>query len=53
MTRILSTTDNITEDKILRALDQGIEDMKAGRELPLDEAFQKISEIRKARQSAI
>ena len=50
MTRVLSVTDSITEDKVLRALDQGIEDMKAGRELPLDEAFQKI---RKAKRNAI
>lgn len=35
------------QDKSLRnALDRGIDDMEAGRELPLDEAMEKITELR-------
>lgn len=30
----------------MRVLDRGIDDMEAGNELPLDEAFQKIRELR-------
>ncbi len=52
MRHVLST-DNITEDKLLKALDRGIEDMEAGREFPLHEAFQMIKEIRKAKYDAI
>ncbi len=29
-------------DKLLRMLDRGIDDMESGRELPLDEAFERI-----------
>ena len=37
---------------ILRMLDRGIDDMEAGRELPLKDAFQKISELRDIRRNA-
>ena len=33
-------------------LDRGIDDMEAGRELPLEEAFQKIGELRNTRRRA-
>lgn len=44
--------DRQNENDILHMLDRGIDDMEAGRELPLEEAFQKISELRKIRRSA-
>ena len=37
---------------LMRMLDRGIDDMEAGRELPLDEAFQKITELRDKRRNA-
>jgi len=37
---------------VLRELDRGIDDMEAGRELPLKEAFQKITELRNTRRNA-
>ena len=40
------------KDKLLRMLDRGIDDMEAGRELPLEEAFDKITELRNMRRSA-
>lgn len=40
------------EEDLLRMLDRGIDDMEAGRELPLDEAFQKITELRDIRRNA-
>lgn len=36
---------------LLGLLDKGIADMEGGRELPLDEAFQKINELRDMRRS--
>ena len=33
-------------------LDRGIDDMEAGRELPLEDAFRKITELRDARRNA-
>lgn len=44
--------DRQNENDILHMLDRGIDDMEAGRELPLEEAFQKISELRKIRRNA-
>ncbi len=41
------------KDKSLRnALDRGIDDMEARRELPLDEAMKKITELRNVRRNA-
>ncbi len=40
------------EDDLLQILDRGIDDMEAGRELPLDEAFQKITDLRNIRRNA-
>lgn len=37
---------------LLRMLDRGIDDMESGRELPLDEAFEKITELRNMRRDA-
>lgn len=39
-------------ENLMRALDRGIDDMGAGRELPLDEAFHKIRELRDKRRNA-
>lgn len=44
--------DSREENNFLRMLDRGIDDMEAGRELPLDDAFQKISELRTIRRNA-
>lgn len=40
------------DDDLLQMLDRGIDDMEMGRELPLDEAFQKITELRDIRRNA-
>ena len=40
------------ETNLFRVLDRGIDDMEAGHELPLNEAFQKINELRDSRRSA-
>lgn len=45
--------DTLNENEhFLRMLDRGIDDMEAGRELSLDEAFKKIMELRDARRNA-
>lgn len=45
--------DTLQENKnLMRMLDRGIDDMEAERELPLDEAFQKITELRDKRRNA-
>ncbi|MCC8080424.1 MAG: hypothetical protein LIO80_00140 [Lachnospiraceae bacterium] len=41
-----------TYNNVLRELDRGIDDMEAGRKLSLDEAFQKITELRDTRRNA-
>ena len=44
---------DLEQDKNLQnALDRGIDDMEAGRELPLDEAMGKITELRNIRRNA-
>ena len=40
------------DSKLLRMLDRGIDDMEAGSELPIEEAFKRISELRKSRRDA-
>lgn len=35
------------ENNFLRILDRGIDDMEEGREIPFEEAFQKITELRR------
>ena len=44
--------DIINREKLLKMLDRGIDDMEAGRELPLTEAFVKITELRDRRRNA-
>lgn len=39
-------------ESLRSALDRGIDDMEAGRELPLDEAMKKITELRNIRRNA-
>ncbi|MCM1064123.1 MAG: hypothetical protein NC420_06520 [Eubacterium sp.] len=46
------TEDIINREKLLKMLDRGIDDMEAGRELPLMEAFVKITELRNRRRNA-
>ena len=41
--------DNADRD-LLQSIDRGIEDMKAGRELTVEEAFRKITELRNERR---
>lgn len=46
-------TERLHENEsFLRMLDRGIDDMEAGRELPLEGAFKKITELRDARRNA-
>ena len=53
LTKKVPTTDNNQENNhLLRMLDRGIDDMEAGRELPLKDAFRKITELRDARRNA-
>ncbi len=40
------------DDKLLGMLDRGIDDMESGRELPLEDAFRKITDLREARRNA-
>ena len=42
--------ENIDEDNLLHILDKSIDDMDAGREITIDEAFQKITELRTIRK---
>lgn len=39
-------------DRLLKMLNRGIDDIEAGRELPLTEAFVKITELRNRRRNA-
>lgn len=42
----------IGKEQLLKMLDKGIDDMEAGRELSLTEAFDKITELRNRRRNA-
>ena len=44
--------DVVNHERLLKMLDRGIDDMEAGRELPLAEAFVKITELRNRRRNA-
>lgn len=46
------TNEDQNNEALFRMLDRGIDDMEAGRELPLEEAFQKITELRNMRRNA-
>ncbi len=37
---------------LVRRLDRGIDDMEAGRELPLKDAFRKVEDLRRTRRDA-
>lgn len=41
-----------SKDCLMRMLDRGIDEMETGMELPLDEAFQKIRELRNRKRNA-
>ena len=40
------------EESLFRLLDRGIDDMEAGRELSIDEAFQRVDELRERHRRA-
>jgi len=40
------------QNQFFEMLDRGIDDMEAGRELPVQKAFQKINELRTVRRNA-
>ena len=40
------------EKNFFHLLDRGLDDMESGHELPLDDAFKKISELRESRRNA-
>ncbi len=42
----------IQNENLLRTLDRGIDDMEAKREMPLDDAFRQIIELREKKRSA-
>jgi hypothetical protein len=42
----------LNDNHLLRLLDRGIDDMEADRVLPLEEAFEKITELRNKRRDA-
>ena len=44
--------DQYSRNNVLGMLDRGIDDMEAKRELPIEEAFQKITELRDIRRNA-
>lgn len=50
----LKETNNQEKEnrELLHILDRGIDDMETERELPLEEAFQKINELRTFRRNA-
>lgn len=48
---VLTTMDGINvDDALLRMLDRGIDDVKAGRVLPHEEAMQEVRRIREERR---
>ena len=40
------------DKELLGMLDRGIDDMESGRELPLEDAFEKVTELRNIRRDA-
>lgn len=48
----VSQQEKTDDHNVLRMLDRGIDDMEAGRDLPLEEALRKISELRIIRRNA-
>ena len=51
-TQEMNAERSLNESHLLRLLDRGIDDMEAGRVLPLEEAFEKIAELRNKRRDA-
>ena len=45
-------SDDARYHSFLREIDRGIDDMESGRELQIDEAFQKIRELRNKSRDA-
>ena len=52
ITMPVETEHNYDEKNNFRFLDRGIDDMESVRELPLDDAFKKICELREVRKNA-
>ena len=48
----ISNKKNLENRPLLHMLGQGIDDMEAGRELPLEDAFRKITELKDTRRNA-
>lgn len=44
--------EQYSRNDVLGMLDRGIDDMEAKRELPIEDAFQKITELRDIRKNA-
>ena len=44
--------EQYSRNDVLGMLDRGIDDMEAKRELPIEDAFQKITELRDIRRTA-
>jgi hypothetical protein len=49
MDTIMDNRKDNSKDMLYQMLDRGIDDMEQGRELPVNEAFDKISELREIR----
>ena len=52
VTKDKSKESIIAGEDLLQKLDKGIDDMEAGREMPLEEAFEKITELRNSGREA-
>lgn len=52
LTEAKTYVDFDKNENLRSALDRGIDDMEAGRELPLDKAMKKITELRNIRRDA-
>ena len=48
----VNTSENKSDISLLKILDRGIDDMEAGREVPLEDAFQEIAQLRERRRVA-
>ena len=48
----VNTSENESDISLFEILDRGIDDMEAGREVPLEEAFQEIAQLREGRRVA-
>ena len=48
----VNTSENKSDISLFKILDRGIDDMEAGREVPLEDAFQEIAQLRERRRVA-